>query len=184
MKIRNNPRFVSVLYSGDQYKRIAHHAGQVFEQVFGTPLLEHFHAIDLHSRLYAGENKMNKVFAFSAFFSLVLACISIISLSKLEMKMKYREIGIRKIFGAGGVDLLKRYLLHYVFLMSISYIASIPFTMVFVKEWLSGFAYSIKIGPGIFVLAFILVTAASLLMIIWQVMYSVKMKPLQILRYE
>ena len=184
MKIRNNPRFISLLYSGDQYKQIAHHTGQVFEQVFGTPLPEHFHAIDLHSRLYAGENKMNKVFAFSAFFSLVLACISIISLSKLEMKMKYREIGIRKIFGAGGVDLLKRYLLHYVLLMSISYIASIPFTMVFVKEWLSGFAYSIKIGPGIFVLAFILVTAASLLMIIWQVLYSVKMKPLQILRYE
>jgi putative ABC transport system permease protein len=184
IKIRHNPRYVSILYSGDQYERLVKEIGKAYEHVFNAPLFDLIQALKLHDDLYSGENRMKKIFTFSAIFSLFLACISIISLVKLEMKVKYKEIGIRKIFGAGRFELLKRYLLHYVIIVIISYVLSIPIAMVFAKEWLSGFAYSINISPELFLLAFILIISASMLVIIWQVLTGIKMKALYILKYD
>jgi putative ABC transport system permease protein len=52
------------------------------------------------------------------------------------------------------------------------------------NKWLESFAYHIKLGPDIFIIAVLIAVGIALLTITWQALKTARANPVEALRYE
>src|SRR5580698_2108591 len=108
------------------------------------------------------ELSMSRLLNILTILVILIASMGLTGLTLLIIQQRTKEIGIRKVLGAGFSDIL--YLLNkeYIKWILMSVIFACPLTFYLVSEWLQGFAYRIDIPVGLFVG----VAAASILMIL------------------
>lgn len=114
------------------------------------------------ANMYKAEQRLGSLFNIFAALAIVISCLGLYGLSAYLAERRTRELGIRKVLGASGFQLV--YLLSATFTRPIIVAAAIavPLAWYGMSKWLNGFAYHITIGWTIFVIAF-----ASALVIAW-----------------
>lgn len=93
------------------------------------------------SKLYEQENKLNTLFRYFNFISILLASLGIIGVTVFLTSIRTKEIGIRKILGASAFSIttlsVKEYIPLIVFALGISF----PIIYLIINQWLKSFAY-------------------------------------------
>lgn len=114
------------------------------------------------ANLYKSEQRLGQLFNVFAVLAIVISCLGLYGLSAYLAERRTRELGIRKVLGASGFQLV--YLLSATFTrpVLIATAIAVPLAWYGMNQWLSGFAYHITIEWPIFVIAF-----ASALLIAW-----------------
>jgi len=95
-----------------------------------------------------------------------------------------KEIGIRKSTGASAADiviLLNTGILKW---LGIATILACPLAYYATDKWLQNFAYQTSINMGVFVLAFFIVFAISILTVTFVVLKAARTNPAECLRSE
>ncbi len=112
--------------------------------------------------MYKSEHRLGQLFNVFAVLAIVISCLGLYGLSAYLAERRTRELGIRKVLGATGFQLV--YLLSATFTRPILVATAIavPLAWFGMNKWLSGFAYHVAIDWTIFVIAF-----ASALVIAW-----------------
>jgi ABC-type antimicrobial peptide transport system permease subunit len=112
--------------------------------------------------LYKAEHRLGSLFNVFAVLAIVISCLGLYGLSAYLAERRTRELGIRKVLGASGFQLV--YLLSATFTrpILIATAIAIPVAWYGMNQWLSGFAYHITIDWTIFAIAFL-----SALVIAW-----------------
>lgn len=112
--------------------------------------------------MYKAEQRLGNLFNVFAVLAIVISCLGLYGLSAYLAERRTRELGIRKVLGATGFQLV--YLLSATFTrpILIATIIAIPIAWYGMSQWLSGFAYHVSIEWTIFLIAFI-----SALVIAW-----------------
>ncbi|HMG89220.1 MAG TPA: ABC transporter permease [Chryseolinea sp.] len=113
-------------------------------------------------KLYAAEQRLGSLFNVFAVLAIVISCLGLYGLSAYLAERRTRELGIRKVLGASGFQLV--YLLSSTFTrpILIATAIAVPVAWFGMSRWLNGFAYHVTIDWTIFVIAFI-----SALLIAW-----------------
>jgi len=110
--------------------------------------------------------------------------MGIFGLTSLAVNRRFREIGIRKVFGAGVGQVFRLVTWEFLLLVAIANLAARPAAFVVVRKVLAGYHYRITPGPQDFILA----GAMSLLVALATVSYlAVKAalgNPVKAIRYE
>jgi putative ABC transport system permease protein len=114
------------------------------------------------ANLYKAEHRLGKLFNVFAVLAIVISCLGLYGLSAYLAERRTRELGIRKVLGASGFQLV--YLLSAVFTRQvlIATAVAVPLAWYGMSQWLAGFAYRITIDWTIFLVAFL-----SALVIAW-----------------
>jgi len=114
------------------------------------------------ANLYKSEQRLGSLFNVFAILAIVISCLGLYGLSAYMAERRIRELGIRKVLGATGFQLV--YLLSSAFTRQvlIATAVAVPLAWYGMSQWLSGFAYHISIEWTVFVIAFV-----SALMIAW-----------------
>lgn len=114
------------------------------------------------ANLYKAEQRLGSLFNVFAVLAIVISCLGLYGLSAYLAERRTRELGIRKVLGASGFQLV--YLLSATFTRPILVATAIavPLAWYGMSQWLNGFAYHVTIDWTIFVIAF-----ASALLIAW-----------------
>jgi putative ABC transport system permease protein len=114
------------------------------------------------NNLYKAEQRLGTLFNVFAVLAVVISCLGLYGLSAYLAERRTRELGIRKVLGATGFQLV--YLLSATFTVPILIATAIavPVAWYGMSQWLNGFAYHITIDWTIFVIAFL-----SALVIAW-----------------
>ncbi len=137
-----------------------------------------------YQQLYQREQIISRISWGVMVLAVVIALIGILGLSIFNISRKLKEIGLRKIFGASGLQLFSLLSREFVILTLIANAIAFPFAFWFANEWLEGFAYRIPFpvinGIGIFFLS--LFTILVLLTI--QSLKVTQLNPAKILRDE
>jgi putative ABC transport system permease protein len=112
--------------------------------------------------LYKAEQRLGSLFNIFAVLAIVISCLGLYGLSAYLAERRTRELGIRKVLGATGFQLV--YLLSATFTrpILIATAIAVPLAWYGMSQWLDGFAYHISIDWAIFVIAFL-----SALIIAW-----------------
>jgi ABC-type antimicrobial peptide transport system permease subunit len=95
-----------------------------------------------------------------------------------------KEIGIRKVLGAGVWNILFLLVKDFLLMLSISYVISLPLAYFGIGKWLSGFAHQMPFNIGLFLLPLVIVTVITLSTIGFHVIRAAMANPVDSIRYE
>lgn len=113
-------------------------------------------------KLYKSEERLSKLFAFFTGFAIFVACLGLFGLVVYNTTQRFREIGIRKVFGASESQLVVHLGKTYVVLICIAFVLAIPLSYYAATKWLQTFPYHTDIGVLLFVKAATAILVVSL----------------------
>ena len=146
-----------------------------FEYVF---LDEQFDA------LYRAQQRIGIVFGVFTVIAIVIACMGLLGLVTFATEQRTKEIGIRKVLGANSFSLVMLISKDFVKLTGIAFVIACPIAWYLMNRWLQNFAYSIEIGPGIFLAAGLSALAVVLITISYRSLQAALMNPVNSLKNE
>ncbi len=116
--------------------------------------------------------------------TIFISYIGLFGLALFTAEKRSKEIGIRKILGAGISDIAIMLSKDFVKLVIISLIIASPVAWYFMNQWLQTFAYRIKISWWFFLLAGALAILIALITVSFQAIKSAVANPVKSLRNE
>ncbi|MEM6769709.1 MAG: FtsX-like permease family protein [Bacteroidota bacterium] len=166
MTVTRDPRFVywaGIRYAGDSQADILARVREVYDRVELAPVFTHAFLEDNLTELYEEESRIATLSTYFSLVAFLTAVIGLIALTAFLTAVRRREIGIRRILGAGTLDILARYNAEYLWPLAAALIIAVPLTILVVNNWLSTFAYRISLGPGVFLVAALLTLVITVL---------------------
>ncbi len=136
------------------------------------------------AKLYESDQQTGTLFNMFASIAICISCLGLMGLTTFMAQRRTKEIGVRKVLGAGVPGIITLISMDYLKLVVIAIVIAIPFAWWSMNEWLQNFAYRIKMGMDIFLLAATLTMAIAIATISWQSVKAAFANPVKSLRYE
>ncbi len=143
---------------------------------------EYFFLDDDFDRQYRNEQRLMDVFILFAVLTVIIAVIGLLGLVSFMVVSRTREIGIRKVLGAGEgriVGLLSR---DFMVLVLIANLIIIPLVWWGGNQWLDEFAFHGALNPLIFVFALIVSGLLAFAVVGLQTYFAARQNPVETLR--
>lgn len=105
------------------------------------------------ARFYAREQTMEALLDIATGITLFISCIGLFGLTLFTTGRRTREIGIRKVMGAGVKDILLLLGKNFVELVLIALVIASAGGWYLTHRWLQDYAYRIGVGIDVFLLA-------------------------------
>ncbi len=105
------------------------------------------------AQLYQREQTMEWLMDIATGITLLISCIGLFGLTLFTAARRTREIGIRKVMGAGVMDILTLLGKDFVLLMLVALVIASAGAWYGMHRWLQNYAYRVSIGADVFLLA-------------------------------
>jgi len=120
--------------------------------------------------MYRSEQRIGQLFIIFTTLAIIIACLGLFGLAAYATEQRNRELGIRKVLGAGVSKLVAMLSKDFIRLVIIAIVIAAPLAWLVMQKWLQGFAYRQNIqwwvfaaaGAGALVIAFITVSFQSI----------------------
>ncbi|WP_373493010.1 ABC transporter permease [Aquiflexum sp.] len=96
------------------------------------------------ANLYKSEIVISRLVIIFSLICFITAIIGVVGLATFNSMRKTKEIGIRRVFGASSMQVLKVLLLEFAWPVLLALAIAIPVSWYVGHEWLKGFAYRIN----------------------------------------
>lgn len=185
--------FVMENISGDFYqiacvpgkvKNVLSYLEKVEKDVYGSGDFSYTMLEDDVAKLYANDRRIANIYTVFAIVAIVVSCLGLFGISLFDMRQHYKEIAIRKINGAGFKEINLMFLRKYLTLLIISFIVSIPLSLMLIFSYTDNFVVKAPVDIDIFLFAFVIVTVISLGTLYWQVHKAASINPAETIKTE
>lgn len=133
---------------------------------------------------YQAEQRLANVFTLFAIVTIVIAAIGLIGLVSFMVVAKTKEIGVRKVLGAGVMNITRLLSKEFIVLVIVANVLAIPLAWYFAGQWLNSFAYRTTLNPLLFVWTTLIAITITLLAVGYQTIRAASADPVKSLRYE
>ncbi|MGE5107753.1 MAG: ABC transporter permease [Sphingobacteriales bacterium] len=133
---------------------------------------------------YQSEQRTNTIVKIASVLSVFIACMGLFGLATLAVVRRTKEIGVRKILGAGIGNIVGLLSKDFVKLVGIAAIIAFPLAWWFMNDWLKDFAYRVNISWWVFVVSGIAALTVALLTVGVQAIRAAIANPVKSLRTE
>ncbi len=124
------------------------------------------------------------IIGFFAFMSITIACLGLLGIATYTVERRLKEIGIRKVMGAGELNITYQLSKGFIKLLIVSILIATPLVYFINNLWLQNFANRINFGFGTIFIGTLIMLILGGLTIGSQTMRASKMNPSDILRNE
>lgn len=184
MKAERVTGFLVAKLQGPNLQAPMHHIETVFKQYSRRYPYESFLLEQQIAKLYRGEEKMLTIFSFFSLLTIAIACMGLYGLSAYTTAQRTKEIGIRKILGAGRPGIVLLLSRDFALLVAVAMIAAVPAAWYYSSDWLSRFAYRTSVSWWLFVVACLLAVIIAMATVWSRAWRAAGMDPARALRYE
>jgi putative ABC transport system permease protein len=137
-----------------------------------------------YASLYASEQQTGKIFTVFSCIALIIASLGLFGLAAFMIRLRVKEIGIRKVLGASTGSITVMLSKEFLRLIVIASIISFPITWFAMNKWLQDFAYRISIQWWVFLLAGAIALVVAAITISFQSVKAALANPVKSLRSE
>lgn len=144
----------------------------------------YFFIDDMFADQYKLEERLFTMIFWGSGIALLLSVLGLFALTSYTVSKKFKEIGIRKTFGASIKSIiykLNRDIIRWVLFTNI---IAWPIAYFVMNDWLQNYPYRVDINWGYFVLASIISLMIALITISFQAIKAARMNPVDAIRYE
>lgn len=103
-------------------------------------------------KFYAAEQKTLKLVNWATGAAILISCLGMLGLIMYTTTQRKKEIGIRKIVGAGILQIIRLISLDFIKIILLALIIACPIILLFMNKWLREFAFHIQISLKAFLI--------------------------------
>ncbi|MDR3714623.1 MAG: hypothetical protein P4L51_17550 [Puia sp.] len=111
---------------------------------------EYFFLDEAIDNQYRSDANFGRLFFYFGLFAIFISCMGLLGLTLFNTYKKTKEIGIRKVLGAGVFSIVHLFLKDFLKLVIVAFLIAAPVARVLMNKWLHEFAYRITISWWVF----------------------------------
>jgi putative ABC transport system permease protein len=139
---------------------------------------------DEYNNLYKSEQQTGTLFNIFACIAVFISCLGLFGLATYTAQVRIKEIGIRKVLGAGVINITTMLSKDFLVLVIIAITIASPIAWYFMNQWLQGYAYRVPLHWWIMVIAGLIAILIALATISFQAIKAALTNPVKSLRSE
>jgi len=147
------------------------------------PFTYHF-VDDQFNQMFQNEQLISKLSRVFATLAIIISCLGLFGLAAYTAERRTKEIGIRKVLGAGITNITTLLSKDFLQLVVISCIVAFPVAWWMMSNWLRNYKYRIEISWWIFLAAGLSAILIALITISFQSIKAAIANPVKSLRTE
>ncbi len=137
------------------------------------------------AKQYASYQRWMSMMGLATGFAILISCLGLFGLSGINAVNRTKEIGIRKVMGAGMTNILVLLNRPFVLLALLAYIIAAPLSWYFINDlFLKGFEFKIEVGWELFAVSIVVGLALALLTVSYHAVRVALSNPAETLKYE
>lgn len=142
------------------------------------------HLDERFERLYVADAQRGKMFGYFSIFAIIVSSLGLFGLSAFTAEQRTKEIGVRKVYGAGNLSIIKLLVWQFSKPVLVANTIAWPIAWYIMNDWLTGYAYRIDLTLLPFAMAGIIaliIAWSTVSLHAWRV---ARTNPINALRYE
>jgi putative ABC transport system permease protein len=155
-----------------------------WEEIYPNDPFDYFFLDSFFDEQYENDKRFGKVFGLFSSLAIFIACLGLIGLVAYTTYQKTKEIGIRKVLGAGLVNIIRLISSQFFKPILLACIVAIPFSHFVISKWLGGFAYRFQFSWWMYLVPLILINLLAFLAISIQTLKAAMSNPVHALKEE
>ncbi len=133
---------------------------------------------------YQAEQRVSLLSRYFAGIAIIISCLGLFGLAAFTAERRQKEIGIRKILGAGGLQIMKLLTADFTKMVLVAIVIALPVSYWVASKWLQGFAYRIEPAWWYFAGAGLTALLIAWITISFQTIKSIRINPAEALKDE
>ncbi len=146
--------------------------------------INYFFLDDRLDAQYKNEEEMMELFVYFSILAIFVASLGLLGLSAFTAEQKYKEIAVRKVHGASSGNIMLLMSKQFVKWVITANVFALPVVYIWMKGWLSNFAYRISIDPAIFIWGLFITVGVAAATVSFQTVKAARSNPAKYLRSE
>ena len=171
-------------FGADKVKTLMKNMESVFKNVYPGETFQSRFFDESIKQLYTEERQTSEMMNIAMGIAIFISCMGLFGLAAFTANQRTREIGIRKILGAGVFQVVSLLSKEFILLVGLSTLIAAPVAGWGVYKWLQNFAYRTSLPWWIFVLAGTAAMGIALLTVSYQAIRAATANPTKSLRVE
>jgi len=157
---------------------------QLYKKSFAGNAFEYFFLNDYFNKQYQADEQFGKVFSLFTVLAIIVACLGLLGLSSFIIKLRIKEIGIRKVLGATISNILVLFFKDFVKLVFVATLIATPIIYFVASKWLDNYSFRIQLSWVMFAIPPLLLLLLTLITIGIQSLKAALTNPVKSLRSE
>ena len=156
----------------------------LYTKVYPADPFEYYFADEDFASQYAEEKQLSNMSFLASFLAILISCLGLLGLVAYAVERRTKEIGIRKVLGAGIASIISLVAKDFVKLVIFALLIAVPLSWTMMDNWLSNFAYHIEVEWWMFAIAGLVAMSIAFLTVSFQSVKAAMVNPIESLRSE
>jgi putative ABC transport system permease protein len=144
-----------------------------------------FHFLDDQiARFYQHEQQLTHLIQAFALVAVIICCLGLFGMISFMVSYKTREIGVRKVLGAGVISIVWLFGREFLLLIGGACLVAVPAVLYLARQWLANFVYRIDLEWWLPALGCLVIVVVTLLTVGIQVAKAALADPVKSLRSD
>lgn len=177
-------RFLLLKVKPDNLQKTIAEVEAIWENIAPhRPFLYSFLDEDFNKQ-YQADFKFRKIFTVFSVLAILIASLGLFGLATYTAEIRTKEIGIRKVLGAGVSSIVTLLSKDFIKLVLVAIVLATPVTWYAMNKWLEGFAYKAEIGWWVYLLAGMVAVIVAMVTISSQAVRAALVNPVNSLKSD
>ena len=142
--IRQASTYITIKYNGADAANTRNYIEGTWDRMHSFEKCNFSFLNDRIANLYNSEKKVSELSTLLSALGVLVACLGLLGLAMFVTEQRKKEIGIRKVLGAGVAQVTATITRQFVFWILLSNLVAWPVAYLILHRWLQNFAYHIS----------------------------------------
>ena len=175
---------IYIKLTGDEIQPTITFIENKWKEIFPDQPFAYTFLSERFNRQFEADEKRGLIFTLFTILAILIASLGLFGLASYMVEQRTKEIGIRKVFGAAEITVVKLIAREFLILVTAGILIAIPVAYYFMTSWLENYVYRTKIGIPLLVEAAAITIAITFITISYKAYQASVLNPASSLKTE